>query len=284
MKRIVFTAALFSLFIASCDYVANPKEDYIPAPEPEDTLIRKVLLEDYTGHQCGPCPAAGAQAVSLKNTYGERLITIGVHAGFLADPLPPNYPANYHTTAGDAYFTFFGITTTPKGMVNRRNYPTNGHNLSWGAWSSAIGNVINTPPVANIEITHTYNTGTRQLNLSTSTRAISPLSGNYYVVALITEDSIISPQNDASQNPSYVPNYVHRHVLRGSVPDAAYWGYQILNGTAAAGDTLNYTFPAFTLPSAWNDAKCHIVVYVYDNNSSSATYKEIIQAEEVRLR
>lgn len=285
MKKPIFAAAFFAtVFIVACDYVKFPKEEYTAAPQPEDSVIRKVLLEDFTGHYCGTCPPANIQSVNLKNTYGEKLITIGEHTGFLADPFPPQYPENFHTTAGDAYYTFFGFASNPIGMVNRIGYPGGTHDLSWGAWASAVSNIISTPPVADIEISHTYNTTTRQLNIYTSTKVISSLTGTYHVVALITEDSVIAPQLDNSQNPSYIQFYVHRHMLRGSVPDAAGWGYQVLNGTAAPGDTLNYNFPAFTLPSGWDDTKCDIVVYVYDNDSGSPTYKEVLQAEEQKIR
>src|SRR5687768_10501611 len=118
-KKIVFgTALAVSAFIASCDYVARPKEDYVGTPTPDDTMIRKVLLEDFTGHECGTCPPANIQAASLKNTYGEKLIAISLHTGFLADPNPPQYPENFKTTAGDGYYSFFGFVSNPVGMVN----------------------------------------------------------------------------------------------------------------------------------------------------------------------
>ena len=284
-KKIIFSAfILAAVLIAACDYIAIPKEEYTGVPTPADTVIRKVMLEDFTAHNCATCPPAGAQALSLKNIYGEKLIVVTEHTGFLAVPNPPNYPEEFRTTAGNAYYTFFGFISNPVGMVNRKGYPTTTHSLSWGNWPSAVSTVINTPPDVDIEISHSYNTGTRQLNISTSTKFLKDTIGNYWIVALITEDSIVAPQDDAGQTPSYIPNFVHHHVLRGSVPDAFGWGYQIVNGAVLAGDTANKVFPSFTLASGWNDNKCSIVVYVYDNNPSSATYKEILQVEEQKIR
>ena len=281
MKKIIFSLfILAAVLIAACDYIAIPKEDYMPVVVPADTVIRKVLLEDYTGHTCASCPNAAAQALLLKQQYRENLIVIGLHTNVVADPVT-NYPENFHTTAGDAYFTFFSFTGTPVGMVNRIGFPSLNHDLSFTNWPSAVGSIINSPPRADIEISHTYDTGTRQLNISTSTKFLNDTTGNFYVVALITEDSIYAPQLD---NTTYVPNYLHRHVLRGSVPDAAVWGYQILNGGILAGDTANKTFPPFTLNGGWDDTHCYIVVYVYDNNPLSSTYKEILQAEEQKIR
>ena len=283
-KIILATLLLTSVFFSACDYIAIPKVEYTGVPEPADTVIRKVMLEDYTGHTCANCPPAHAEATALKQIYGEKLVVVGVHAGVLSDPNPPNYPANYQTTAGDAYEVFFFITGYPTGMVSRKGYtmtPQIHKITAYQSWDTHIDSVLAKPVAADIEINHTYNTGTRQLNISTSTKFLRDTIGNYWIVALITEDNIESPQLNGT---NYVPLYNHRHVLRGSVPNNAPWGYQIANGSILAGDTANYDFPSFTLASGWNDNNCSIVVYVYDNNPASPTYKEILQVEEQKIR
>src|SRR3989304_9976676 len=192
-KKIIFSAILLA-FIASCDYIAIPKEEYTPIPAPEDTIIRKILLEDYTGHRCPSCPNAHVQANSLKQQYGEQLVVIGVHAGSTSIPNPPLYLVDYRTTAGNAYDLFFTIPSYPKGMINRFGYPANANLLNWGsAWSTTIASLVSLPVEANIEISFTLNGNL--LDVTAKTQMLAEKTGPYKIVALITEDSIVSPQD-----------------------------------------------------------------------------------------
>jgi|SRR3989304_7837132 len=277
-KKIIFSAVLL-VFIASCDYIAIPKEDYIPIANPADTVKRKVMLEDFTGHTCPNCPPASTEAIALKQIYGEQLVVIGVHAGILSDPNPPNYPANYQTTAGDAYEVFFFITGYPTGMINRKRYPSNGHKIgAYQSWDTHIDSVLSRPVEADIEVSNLLNGN--QLTVTAKTKMIVNKTGNYRIVALITEDNIVSPQLNGT---IYVPNYTHRHVLRGSIPDGNFWGDPLFNGSVLAGDSIMTTFPPYTLGGTWNVNNLHVVVYIYDNDSGSETYKEILQVEERKL-
>ena len=77
---IFITGCIFSL--NSCDIIEAPYTegniiDTVLCP-PQDfvantTHIRKVLVEDYTGHRCGECPQAAEIASSLIATYDNRL-------------------------------------------------------------------------------------------------------------------------------------------------------------------------------------------------------------------
>jgi thiol-disulfide isomerase/thioredoxin len=40
----------------------------------QENYVKKVLLEDYTGHTCGNCPRAAEKADELKETYQNQLL------------------------------------------------------------------------------------------------------------------------------------------------------------------------------------------------------------------
>ena len=66
-------------------------------------MIRKVLLEDYTGFKCVNCPAAAHEAHLLQEFYGDQMVVMGVHAGYYAEPDGSgNYTTDLTTTTGDA--------------------------------------------------------------------------------------------------------------------------------------------------------------------------------------
>ena len=281
MKKIIFAATVFAMaLIAACDYVAIPKEEYIPTPTPADTMIRKVLLEDLTGHTCPNCPAAGTKAIQLKAQYGERLVVMGVHMGSYADPVTPNYLDNFKTTAGNAYETFFVPIGYPTGMINRKGFPSGTHRVSnyQSLWQLNIDSILNRTVEANIEIS-TSLVG-NSLTVTASTKMLAQKNGPYQIVACIAEDSIISAQLNGT---TYVPNYLHRHVFRGTIPDANVWGTLLFSSIAYANDAFTTNFPAYTLGGTWNVNNLYVVVYIFDDNSASPTYKEILQVEEKKL-
>src|ERR1043166_306010 len=65
-KILLAIVAVFALAISSCDYVIDPDEITTSGgggTGTSDTIvidsIRRVLLEDYTGHKCTACPEIG---------------------------------------------------------------------------------------------------------------------------------------------------------------------------------------------------------------------------------
>ena len=275
---------LYTLFFSSCEKIDNP---YLPAPTGGgDTTVavkvRKLLIEDFTGHKCGNCPGAATTIQTIKGIHGDKVISIALHTNFYAEPdLPPSpYTYDFRTSAGDEYDLFFQPFGWPAGMINRRHYPGN-HWKNLSNWATIVDTLVAIPPDAYMEITNAYNSSTRQLNTSIRSEFLNPLNGTYKLIVLLTEDSIIKPQK------FYVPavdslTYVHRHVLRDCLT-AINFGDALISGTIAAGDTAvktyNYTLPADFKGLAPNENHCAVVAYIYD----AATY-EVIQAEEKKIK
>lgn len=282
MKKLIFSLVIAALAFQSCDYVEVPQQSVQgPTPGDSDEVVRKVLLEDYTGHTCGNCPEAAIVAQNAINTYGEQVVVLSVHAGFFAEPSSAPYAADYRTATGDTYDAFFGISAVgnPNGMVNRMDYATSSHIKGHGSWLTLIGGIVTQAPDIDISITNTYDNITKQLSTSVETEFLNTMSGTYKLVVLLAEDSIVSAQKDYSQSPSNVLNYVHRHMLRDAVNST--WGDQVGTGTISAGtiDSQNYVYNGLTANPTWNPDHCYVVAYVYD----AATY-EVIQVEEKKVK
>jgi hypothetical protein len=301
MKKyfILTLAIIFVLGITSCDFVTVPEQSGT-TQQSGTTVQRKVLLEDYTGHKCTACPQAAVTANGLLQTYGDKLIVIGVHAGFFANPQASGqYREDFRTAAGTAYDdpTFFGVSTVgnPNGLINRKNYTpaTTDHVKPYGTWATEVPLELAKPAMAKIEITNTYNSSTRSLacTIKSTFLADTLTGGPYKLIVAVTQDSIVADQLDAGV---YVPTYVHRHVLRDNINSATgvtdgTWGVTI---AAASAITLNvpitknyiYTFPA-TYPTAGGPSStvcdvnhCYIVAFIYNDAT-----KEVIQVEEAKV-
>lgn len=283
---VLFFSLLLILTFAGCDYVKSPVQNGNTGGPPVQTLMRKILVEDYTGHRCGTCPPAAIAAEQLISDYGDQVVILGIHAGFLATPLNPNYTNDFQTAVATSWFNGFGFIATPTGMINRMGYPTSQHPIAWGTWSTVVDTMVTQNPEAYISIAHSYNTSTRTITGTVKTKFYRNFSGLYKLVIVLQQDSIIGPQLDNSQNPPDITNYVHRHVLRDNI--SSQWGDTLLSTAVLPGDSImknfNYTIATTYGNIPCDDNKCHIVAFFYDDNTASPTYRQVIQAEEVKVR
>lgn len=283
MKRsffffVVFIAVIFS----SCDKVKNPYGVKTTVVTPSGK-VRKVLLEDYTGHLCPNCPAAAQTAQTIKGIYGRRLVIMSVHAGNFSVPGVTPYTYDFRTSVGDAYYNFFIPSYFPIGMVNRMGFPVTQQWKDYSNWGTIVDSLMAKAPDADIQITNTYTTSSRLLNTIVSCKFLNLLtSGTYKLVVLLTEDSIQNAQKDKNLIPPDNLTYYHRDVLRDVITTTA-WGDSIATGPIAAGDsivkTYQYTLPATFKGMAPVASQCYLVAYVYN----ASTY-QIIQVEEEKIQ
>lgn len=281
-----------------CDKIEAPYREAVVAPDFCATGIddsipsRKVLVEDYTGHACGNCPAAGHYLNdTLKAIYDHCLVVVSVHAGFFAGTcpsalvcfsLPPGTPdssfmTDFNTSIGTAWNTFFGISANPKGMINRIDYPTSTHSKIDRDWGPAVASEVEQVANAKINITNTYNQSNNSVSVSVVSEFVNDLQGDYKLQVVITEDSLYDWQLWYHHEPNeFVSDYLHRHVLRDGLNTT--WGETLTTGSVAKGTviTKNYNY---TINNAWIVDQCNIVAFIYNDAT-----KEVIQVEEEAVK
>jgi hypothetical protein len=266
-------ALIAGFLVNSCDKLDAPYAS-VKSGGTSDSTSRKVLLEDYTGHKCVNCPEAAVSAHVMAEASGGRIIIMSVHAGFFADSSATgDFTANYKTPAGNTWNTDFGIVSNPNGMVNRKEFQGS-RILSPDLWVGATTALLDLPPDALISISNSYNSGTREVSTSVSTRFLNLLDGKYNICVCVLEDSIISPQKNNNPAVGDVPiiyNYVFMDVLRGAINGT--YGEEI---TASVDTTStyrkNYTY---ALKSNWVPKNCHIIAFVFNQET-----KEVVQVED----
>lgn len=278
----IYSLLLVIVFvISSCDKVDCPCNEVTNGNGNENDTVRKVLLEDFTGHECVNCPAAHDVAADLHNVYGNQLITIAIHAGFFAKPESAPFDYDFRTTAGDDYESAFSLVSTPIGMINR--IEDNGSFLiptgDWGSKVSAQLDSLPEEPELYIHLSSDYNSANNSVDIDAEITILESLpSGKYNLSILITENGIVKPQKDNREPDGEVLDYEHNHVLRGAVNGS--WGTEILNGSPAINDKFNENFN-YSLGADWVADNCNIVAFVYYADGPDE-YK-IIQAQEIKL-
>jgi hypothetical protein len=298
MKKIILILTVFvAVFFISCDKVSDPivkkstivGSNFITKNNSLVSNYKKTLLEDYTGMKCPNCPDAAATASALSTQYTSSIVVIAVHAGSFAKPFGV-YTADYRTDAGDAWngTAGFAIPSYPNGLINRKNYASNGLILLQTNWSSVVSLAIADPFVVKLDVTTNYDTLVGALNTSVKATFNTAYTPSVMISVVLTEDGIIGKQD---VHGTEVDNYEFEHMLRGAVNSE--WGSVLTSSPKAANDTVRVSFNDFNLkdlkyniisppsvkPYTVNDKNVSVVVFAYN-----AATREVLQVEKVKIR
>lgn len=193
-----------------------------------DTIVsmtpsnRNVVIEEYTGINCGYCPDGHRRANEIMAANPDRVCVINIHQG--------SYANNTFTTSfGNALANQTGLTGYPAGTVNRHIFSqyssSNVTDLNRGYWASAANDVLNMASPVNIAADGTLDWSTRTLNVRVQLyyTATQTVTSNLLNVAII-QDNVLGSQSGMSSNPDQVVGnqYNHMHMLRHLV--TGQWG------------------------------------------------------------
>ena len=301
MKKIFPLLFLLAIVFQSCDNIENPIPetsainwdlypfDTIANPYPwpvwtsNTNTIKRILLEDFTGHTCTNCPAAATIAKQLEDDNVGKVIVASIHASpsgtFQAVQLP-EFVTDFQTTAGNIYVnemeSFLG---NPMGTVNRTSNGFAGSVWFFDSdWSSAVTNELTGSLIANIQLEYNYYPQTNGLFIHTESEFNSSLSGDYNLIIYLIRDAVEAPQK--LNNGTTEEEYEHHAVLTDNINGT--WGDAIVNGNVNAGDKF-YNDYSYQLTDPANDSTFDInnlslITYLCDRN----TY-EVIQVIKTEL-
>jgi len=302
---------LIVAFFGACDIVEEPFESDGGTPvdtSSPTTFIKKILVEDYSGHTCSNCPNAARELDEIIEIYGDKIVPITVHVGkTYASPIhisqAPKYQYDFRTETGESWNNLFQITNSglPKGMFNRVGYLTTTHSVDVPYWNSIVQSIVSEDP--DFGITISPNMSGNSGNVDINIKVLNDIGGDFNLVVCLTEDSIINWQKDSQAIPIDVEFYVHKHVFRTSINSA--WGEALQASSVYNTDEeidKSYTIDLGDLEISnmdhslslgysgvsgdygngnagdWVKENMYIVAFIYDN-----TTFEIEQVEEVHL-
>lgn len=226
---VLFAAMLTSMF-ASAQIT-----DTIVSLTPSN---RNVVIEEYTGINCGYCPDGHRRANEIMAAHPDRVCVINIHEG--------GYAANTFTTQfGTALANQTGLTGYPAGTVNRHVFSqySSVTDMNRGYWSNAANIILGTESPVNIAADGTLDWTTRTLNIRVQLyyTAAQTVTSNALNVAII-QDNVLGSQSGMSANPDQVVGnqYAHMHMLRHLI--TGQWGETI--STIAPGTLVekNYEY------------------------------------------
>jgi hypothetical protein len=279
MKKLLLFPLLTALVLASCDVIDDPFGSNGPiVPIDTTTVLRKILIEEFTGHRCNNCPDAAAEIKALQaSSFGNQIIAVGIHAGpsnFTGTN--PNYPTDFTTLEGNEWASFFGLFGLPIGMVSRDQYGASSvtHLRRFEDWGGIANDLRTLPAALKIELEATLSNDSTSVIAQVDLRTLQNLDNHHKLVVLLIENEVVSPQTmpDYSRN----VNYKHMFVFRKTFNTA--WGEPAFEAGVGTGATFSKQLTLLMDPN-WVPANCQIIAYVYDEIT-----QEVKQAEIVDLK
>lgn len=256
-NSLVLGAVIF--LVASCDEIEDPvipvttqylEEVYGPAPSfsalPLGDATKRVLIEDFTAHQCGNCPEAAIIAEDIAENAGGKVSVMAIHAGGLANTDDDHFDTDWTTEEGDLFWNQLDFQANPVGRINR----ISGVGAFWAPsqWSDLTDNELAQVPKIGLQAAHEWVPSNGHLNLHVHGTFYEGVSGPVQIALLILESHIIDYQLNYAADPELVPDYEFNHMLRGSVHGALGLGFGEGANGADAGDVAMHS-----VTFEWND-------------------------------
>jgi putativeouter membrane protein omp28 len=233
---------------AACDNI-NEADRYGKDPLPVKPE-KGILIEDFTGQKCINCPKATDVIHELQGLYGEDyVIAVAIHGGALS--LPESNPKSLATDQGNKYHDHWGVTTWPKGKIDRGK-----ENLEFTSWSAEVVKRLQIKPAVDLDLAGTtYDATSRRLNVAVKMTGNEAVEGKLQI--WLIEDNIVAPQQmpDGKIN----KNYVHNHVFRASVNEP--YGTPVTVAKAAS-ETKQFDY---TLADKYKPENVSVVAFVYND-------------------
>ena len=234
----------------------------------DNSNMRFIVLEEFTGHKCFNCPIGTKEVVRLNTQLDSQLIPVAIHAGNFAEPQPSGdkFRTDHRVEGGhgeDYAQEFNPGNEFPRGMVNR-----NGGIVSTVAsWQGDINAIINDNPLASLQIVNYYSPGSNLLRIDVTIEWLSTLPEDYNLQLLLTEDNVQDWQDSLGRDVQF---YNHRFNLRKVVNDT--WGKRLEAANQGETERIQYILP---LNTAWKAIDLKSIAFIYNVDPSSY---EIIQA------
>src|SRR5262249_24221148 len=129
---------------------------------------KNVVVEDFTGVRCPNCPQSHVIIENLQTQYPGRVAAICLHpTNSLGTPYKFSIQ-NFENAPSQTLFDYLGqIGSEPAGAIDRKLY--NGQTTilqDKSLWATEVGSQLALVPPVNINLTKTYDAGSRTLNIT----------------------------------------------------------------------------------------------------------------------
>ena len=246
----------------------------------ETPQLRNILIEDFTGVSCPPCPLGHATLKAILAKYPGRIVITGNHIfGFTqARPIPDVSRQDFRTQdATDIAAAFGGVSFMPAAIVDRIPDITGTYVQSRASWISNVDARISVAAPLNINVTTNWDEQQRKVQARIKLSYTQSISKKHSLTIAVIENEIIDAQETSTHIDTF---YTHNDVLRDIVTLTS--GVPVLDTIQVkqAGRVFERTI-SIDLNPAWKRENCKIVAFVHYMED---TDKSVVQAIEVEIK
>lgn len=228
-----------------------------------DVQPKNILLEEFTGINCGNCPSAHKIAANLLLAQENTFYSIAIHSGYYASPFSDQ--PDFRTPEGEELdATFASGSGYPCGMINRHTFAGTSPIMSRSNWTLCAKEIHQENAPVNLYVTSTYSAADAQLTVHVEGYYTADVDAqqNLLTVAL-TQNNIRGPQSGGGVG----SDYLHQHMLRDYLTPL--WGDMISDCTEGSFFTKDYTY---AVPENINDvavdpAELEVIVFVANDKT-----------------
>lgn len=250
--------------------------------------VKRVVLEEYTGQDCGNCPMGHLAIEYLERIYGDRFIPLCYHV-YTGD--------NYESGMSNYMNNFLGLNGAPSGMINRNgiNSAPMYDNLSAGkhtytftspagdCWFDQVQKEFETDADADLSIEVSYDDEGQKVTVPFTARfAMNEDRKNIGLFLVVAEDELNGYQHNYFYNADYeglgewtkggmygseyVSPYTFYDVARAHVGVSYFGTTGYIPSTIESGKEYTGSI-SFDLPTVNDIYNCKVVCMMIDANT-----------------
>ena len=261
------------------DFGGKKSKDTTYITSVETAQQKNVLIEEFTGASCPPCPGGHETVRSIKLQYPGRIVVIAYHVLNFPQSEPVHGLSKYDFRTEDATNVgnsiYGGISALPNAGIDRVAI---GNSLLLGKseWPAKATERINVSTNVNLHLESAFDAPSREATIKIKIAYLRSVSLKQNLTIAIIQDSIIDAQKDGLSIDTF---YTHNYVLRSMITQ--FYGVSILDSikTKEPGRTLEKTL-TYKINDAWDPKKCEIIAFITNND---ATNKEVEQAISIKV-
>lgn len=252
--------------------------------------VKRVVLEEMTGQDCGNCPRGHLALENLNEIYGDRVIPVAYHV-YTGD--------NYESGMSGYVQSVLGLSGAPSAKVNRGAtvgapmYDDLSEGKRTWKYSSPAGNCwldlvraeFDTDAEADVSVMAAYDESNRKVIVPCSARfAMNMEKQNIGIFLIVTEDNLPGYQHNYSYNSDdgglgewtkggkygqqYVMPYTFYDVARAQIGTSYYGTTGYIPATITGGEVYSSTI-SFDLPAVNDMYNCKVVCMMIDANTGA---------------
>lgn len=167
----------------------------------EREFVKRSVVEEGTGTDCGYCPRGHVAMHNMHNLYGDQFIGIALHQRSSTDPM---YNVSYN----------LGFTSFPQCMVNRSNN-------FWDPYEqmpAVLKASLNETALAEVTVAGTFAEEDTKVNATASVESL--VAGDYNLAFMLTADGLTGKTNSWKQQNYFCKGHAgNPYKSKSSMPE-----------------------------------------------------------------